>query len=311
MPSAPSRPRYDFLDAFRGFLVVNMIAFHFCWDLVFLKGVDWAWYRDFTLPARFWQTFIRFFFILLSGYCLNLSNHPLRRGLELTACGAVITFVTLIAMPEDAIIFGVLTFLGAATFVGTPVRKKNNGGTALSAICLFVSLLLYILFRGVSYGFIGIMFHPLIRLPSALYRGYFMTFLGFIAPFFHSTDYVPLLPWIFVYFMGFFLGRITLPVINERLSGNGKNHNSDSSRPRGDHSGRLPEDGGNHGSDSPRPCDDHSGRLPEDEGNHVRAKTPASYATAGLRWIGRHSLLIYMVHQPILAGITYLLMIMK
>ena len=131
--------RFTFLDTFRGMLVVSMVIYHFFWDLVFLKGVDWPWYRDYTTPTRLWQTFMRFFFIFVSGYCLNLSRRSLRRGLELTACGALIIAVTLLIMPEDAIIFGVLTFLGAATLIGTPVKEHYNGGPIQSAILFVIS----------------------------------------------------------------------------------------------------------------------------------------------------------------------------
>ena len=255
--------RFTFLDTFRGMLVVSMVIYHFFWDLVFLKGVDWPWYRDYTTPTRLWQTFMRFFFIFVSGYCLNLSRRSLRRGLELTACGALITAVTLLIMPEDAIIFGVLTFLGAATLIGTPVKEHYNGGPIQSAILFVISVFFYVLLRGVSQGYIGIMFHPLRMLPVSLYRGYFMTFLGFVAPGFWSTDYVPLLPWIFVYFMGFFLGRLTLPALKARKLA------------------RI-----------------SSGKD---------AETPVGRLLKPFIWIGQHSLLIYMLHQPILAGITYLL----
>lgn len=269
MPKSPSHPRFIFLDAFRGFLVINMILYHFLWDLVFLKGMNLAWYRDYTLPATLWQAFIRFFFIFISGYCLNLSNRPMRRGLELTVCGALITAVTLAVMPENAIIYGVLTFLGSAALVGTPVRKKYHGDTPLSILLLLASVLCYIVTRGISFGYIGLLTYPLVTLPSLLYRGYFMTFLGFLDPDFYSTDYVPLLPWIFVYFAGFFLGRITLPVLKEKRMANAAPAVS------------VSPDG---------------------------LWKPLSFPGALLAWTGRHSLLIYMVHQPVLAGITYLLM---
>jgi len=124
-------------------------------------------------------------------------------------------------------------------------------------------VLFYVVLRGVSQGFIGIMFHPLVMLPDSLYRGYFMTFLGFIAPGFSSTDYVPLHPWIFVYFMGFFLGRLTLPALKEW---------------------RLAR------ASSGKDTETASGRF-----------------FKPLVWIGQHALIIYMVHQPILAGITNIL----
>ena len=35
--------RYAVIDAVRGFAIVNMIAFHAVWDLVYLYDVDWQW----------------------------------------------------------------------------------------------------------------------------------------------------------------------------------------------------------------------------------------------------------------------------
>lgn len=261
-----TRPKYrfDFLDIFRGLLVISMVIYHFFWDLVFLKGVDWPWYRNYTTPARLWQTFMRFFFIFVSGYCLNLSKRSLKRGLELTGCGALITVVTLIVLPDNPIIFGVLTFLGAATLIGSPIKAYYKGGPIQSAVLFMLSVIFYVFLRGVSQGYVGIMFHPLKVLPFSWYNGYFMTFLGFVAPDFWSTDYVPLLPWIFVYFMGFFLGRITLPYLRERQL-------------RQVSTGAAPKK-----------------LLPDPIRNP-------------LIWVGRHALIIYMIHQPILAGITYLL----
>ena len=31
-PESPIRPRYHMLDAVRGFVLVHMVAFHFCFD---------------------------------------------------------------------------------------------------------------------------------------------------------------------------------------------------------------------------------------------------------------------------------------
>ena len=33
------------LDTLRGLTLVSMIAYHACWDLVWMFGMDWAWYR--------------------------------------------------------------------------------------------------------------------------------------------------------------------------------------------------------------------------------------------------------------------------
>ena len=72
------RFRSGTLDSLRGLTLFSMIAYHLCWDLVYLRGLPWAWYNGFW--AYIWQQSICCTFILLSGYCCQASRHPIRRG---------------------------------------------------------------------------------------------------------------------------------------------------------------------------------------------------------------------------------------
>lgn len=45
--------RREELDLLRGFTLVNMIAYHACWDLCYLFGVSMPWYR--STGAFLWQ----------------------------------------------------------------------------------------------------------------------------------------------------------------------------------------------------------------------------------------------------------------
>ena len=86
-------------------------------------------------------------------------------------------------------------------------------------------------------------------LPAWLYHtGLLGNFLGFPAPEFTSSDYFPLLPWIFLYGVGYFLHALWL-----------------------------------------------TGEGPE-RGRH-RRPVPV------LGWLGRHSLVVYLLHQPVLYGL--------
>lgn len=80
MTSPTLRRRSGTLDSLRGLTLVSMIAYHACWDLVYLYGMPWDWYRSFWAYA--WQQSICCTFILLSGYCWQMGRHPLRRGLD-------------------------------------------------------------------------------------------------------------------------------------------------------------------------------------------------------------------------------------
>lgn len=159
--------RYALLDELRGLDLVSMMLYHACWDMMFLFGIWMDWYAG--MPGRLWQQTICWVFILLSGFCAPFGRHMLRRGVTVFAAGALVTAVTLVFMPGDRVIFGVLTFLGTAmllTGVLEPLLKKVMPavGLAVSAVLFAVcypvglgwmgrhSLLLYLLHQPVIYG---------------------------------------------------------------------------------------------------------------------------------------------------------------
>lgn len=70
--------RYALLDELRGLDLISMMLYHACWDLVFLFDMNMRWYAG--TPGRLWQQSICWVFILLSGFCVPLGRHTLRRG---------------------------------------------------------------------------------------------------------------------------------------------------------------------------------------------------------------------------------------
>ena len=38
--------RWAALDNLRGLTLLSMIAYHACWDMVYLFGADWDWYAS-------------------------------------------------------------------------------------------------------------------------------------------------------------------------------------------------------------------------------------------------------------------------
>ena len=52
-----------------------------------------------------------------------MGRHPLRRGLMSFGGGLAVSLVTALAMPEDPVRFGVLTFLGTAMLLTVPLRR--------------------------------------------------------------------------------------------------------------------------------------------------------------------------------------------
>ena len=197
--------RYALLDELRGLDLVSMMLYHACWDMMFLFGIWMDWYAG--MPGRLWQQTICWVFILLSGFCAPFGRHMLRRGVTVFAAGALVTAVTLVFMPGERVIFGVLTFLGTAmllTGVLEPLLKKVMPATTV------------------------------------------LHFFGFYPDWFDSADYFGLLPWLFLFWAGYYLHKAVGRRRMEPLR---------------------------------------------------RPVCPA------LGWMGRHSLLLYLLHQPVIYGV--------
>ena len=238
--------RYALPDALRGLTLLSMIAYHGCWDMVYILGADWPWYQ--STGAYLWQQSICWTFILLSGFSFSLGRRHWRRGWTVFACGVVVTAVTLAVLPGQEIWFGVLTLLGSCMLLGALLEKPL--GRVPAGVGLAVSAVLFALTRNVNEGYLGFEGLRLAALPEGLYRNMVTAYLGFPFSGFHSTDYFSLVPWFFLFLTGYFLFRLTRRYLEAAPD-----------------LGRC------------RPlCD-----------------------------LGRRSLLVYMLHQPVLYGLTLLL----
>lgn len=231
--------RYALLDELRGLTFVSMALYHAAWDLVWLFGMRWYWYVG---PVGFvWQQSICWTFILLSGFCVPMGRHTLRRGGLVFAAGALVTAVTVWVMPSSAVWFGVLTLLGSCMVLAglaEPVLRRVPAWAGAAA-----SLLLFALTRGVNGGTLGFGSWAVLALPQGLYRNYGTAYLGFPPDGFFSTDYFSLLPWLFLFLTGYYLHGVV---------------------------------------------------------GETRMAALRRSLCPPLGWVGRHSLLLYLLHQPVL-----------
>lgn len=249
-----SRARYCLLDTARGVLLLNMIAYHGLYDVVHIMGVPMGWYTG--LPGYIWQQSICWGFILLSGFCSRFSRRPLRHGLIILGAGVLVTLATAIAMPSERILFGVLYLLGICGLIqcatwslwsklGLPSFPAGLG-LALSAGAFFLT-------RNVPSGWLGFNSLRLCPLPRWLYQWDWLAVLGFPGPGFWSSDYFPIIPWVFLYLCGYFLWKLI--------------------------------------------------------GSQEKVMDKLRLGVRPLAFIGRHSLLIYLLHQPALMGVFMLALV--
>ncbi len=240
-----TKSRYNIIDILRGAAVICMIIYHATWDLVYMFGIEIPIFH--TNAAHIFQQYILWSFVIISGFCINLCKNPVKRGAITLIASILMTLATLIVIPEATVIFGVLTFLGTAMILTGSLKKhlskiRYHIGLSLSAI-------LFILFYNTPDGYLGFGKLLISELPHKLYANYFSAFFGFPHSSFASADYVPLIPWIFLYLFGFYLFYLF-------KSKNWFKHLS-----------------------------------------VIKAQP--------LEWFGRHALIIYLAHQPVIFAVLY------
>ncbi len=238
--------RLNFIDSLRGITICSMVLYHACWDLAYIYRLNLPFMR--SQGAFLWQQSICWSFILISGFCWSMGRHPVRNGLKVFALGLLITGVTVWLMPEQRIVFGILTFMGSAMLLLYPLDHLLQKIPAVTGAVF--SLLLFLSCYDINKGLIGFSFLSG-SLPEFLYRNYFTTYLGFPFKGFYSTDYFSILPWLFLYLTGYFFHKIY-----ER---------------------------------------------------YLREKDRIVWNERFFSFIGRNSLLIYMIHQPCITAILYVI----
>lgn len=209
---AEKRKRIIVLDELRGFAIICMIFHHTFLDIGDVLGLQWG-YDVFdalcTVQPIFWAIFI-----IISGICSRLSRNTVKRGIIVELCGLAITVVTAVIMPlfgftNAEIYFGILHCLGLCMIITgllMPLVKKINykAGAVVCAV-------LFLIFYNIE---TGELLFGLIRLPYQLYLSNWTAPLGLHNLDFYSADYFPLIPWLFLFLFGAFVGK---PVAEEKL----------------------------------------------------------------------------------------------
>lgn len=240
-----NQKRINIIDEFRGALIVLVVIYHLFYTLAMIYHVEWS-LKPFSV-MRIWQPILPAMFILISGISFQLSRNNIVRGLKLAVISAAITIILWFFMPSQIIWFGILHFLAVMNIVFGLLKNQINKFPAVFGIILFS--ILFILTYNVHRGYLGIEGIWSYKLPEILYQTNLTAPIGFYSEDFYSSDYCPILPWIFMFLIGTILGRYV------------KN---------------LPE------------------ALSR---THIKP----------LAFTGRHTLIIYLVHQPIIVGALYLI----
>lgn len=174
------------LDAARGICILGMVAVHLVYDLTELYPVLHPEYPPIFLLLKNWGGVA---FFLISGICVTLGHHHLRRGSVVLACAVLVSTVMSI-MGTMPIRFGVLHCLGFCMLLWSVFKAAP-----LKLLCCC----------SVGFAALGWLFEGTTVPISYLYP------LGLTAPGFESADFFPLLPNLGYFLAGAVLGRRFYP----------------------------------------------------------------------------------------------------
>jgi len=221
------------IDIFRGWAIIFMVIFHFCYDLEYFELIN---FNIRTEPN--WKAFrylILSMFIVVSGISLKLAHSEkinwikLRGKLLLLALfSTIITLGSYIIFPSTWIYFGILHFILFASLLALPFLNYPR-----LALITALTILLVHLFHTIHLQWLFEVLSPLLNLPE------------------RSQDVVRFIPWFAVMLLG---------IAMVGLNGHNK-------------------------------LFDHY------------FFNKKSRVNSFISLIGRHALLIYIVHQPLLFGI--------
>ncbi len=249
------KPRIALLDEVRGLCVVLMVVYHgfYTFGYYLDSEAHTALSRtcrelfDFFMPV---EPLFAGIFIFLCGLCCTLSRNNLKRGALLAVVAGGVTAVMAIGFPNDVIWFGVLHMLAVCILLYALLHRviAKIPGWLGAAVCAILLVLCWNLPVQYAAGFFGIRNVWELDVPRRVMQIKWLYPLGLGRIGGVQGDYFPLLPWIFCFFGGSFLGRYVhrLPQVLKR--------------------------------------------------SHVPP----------LAFIGRHALIVYVVHQPIIFGIVSL-----
>lgn len=240
--STPSR-RIWLMDEIRGFAVFCMIFYHAFYSLSSFFHISFAEkLLLFFMPI---EPFFAGIFIFISGISSQLSRSNFKRGAILLGIALGVSLVTFFFDANAFIAFGILHFLSVCMLLFALLKP------ILNRISPVIGILGCILFYLLTMQIKNKIFAFFILLPDSLYEAPFLFPFGIYNSEFFSADYFPLLPWVFVFFAGAFLGQYAAK--------------------------------GNF------PAFTFVSRIPF------------------FSWMGRHALILYLVHQPIIFALTWLL----
>jgi len=284
--------RVALLDVARGLAVLAMFVFHLTWDLGHFGHIDPA--IPYAPAFKLFGHSIAAAFLFVAGVSLVLAHGRgfragayWRRLALLGGAALLVTAATWLAFPSAFVFFGILHCIAAASLLALPLLFLPGSAALLAGAALVAA--------------------PLVA-RDAFFDApiWWWTGLSTFEPL--TNDYRPLTPWSGILLIGVGVARLArweTPAADARGKQSREREMAPeeafSPPPRG---GRSRAEGAREGvSSSSLRSEPHPGPLRGPtlplKGRVARPDARPGAATRGLGLLGRHSLALYLLHQPL------------
>jgi uncharacterized membrane protein len=178
-------PRLPVVDLVRGLAIVQMVAYHFIYDLTYFGWLHFVMTQEAGWVA--WRNAIVLQFLLVCGVGIGLGDAAGRSGArfwrrwrQIAAAAALVSLASAWLFGPRLIWFGILHFVAVALLLARPLPALGPLNLALGAVLLALGLSLH----------------------DARFDPPWLSWIGLVAHKPATEDYVPLLPWFGVVAIG-------------------------------------------------------------------------------------------------------------
>ena len=187
--------RVDAIDCARGLAILGMVAYHLSWDLADFRLVPPD--LPFTPPLRLLSHVVASTFLALVGVSLALAHRNgfnprgfSRRLAIVAAAAALVTAASLIFAPGQAVFFGILHCIAAASLLAAPFVIAPAWASLAAGLA------------AIAAPFAG---------PFDAVRSAWLLWIGLGEALPNTIDWHPLLPWAGVVLLGLGIARLPAP----------------------------------------------------------------------------------------------------